>query len=132
MSDTNQPTVLLVDDDSDFLYQQRLQLQAAGFTVVAAEGKGKAQEVLATQRPDLAVIDVMMEEPDAGFTLCHAIRKRYPSIPIILVTSINSETGLDFAMASEEERSWIKADAMLAKPIRFEQLKGEIDRLLGR
>jgi CheY-like chemotaxis protein len=132
MANGNQPTVLLVDDDSDFLYQQRLQLQAAGYAVVAAEGKAKALEVLAAQRPDLAVLDVMMEEPDAGFTLCHAIRKRDPSIPIILVTSINSETGLDIAMATEEERSWIKADALLAKPIRFEQLKGEIDRLLGR
>ena len=72
----------------------------------------------------------MMEDPDAGFTLCHHIRKKDPTIPIILVTSVNSETGLDFDMATEEERSWIKADALLAKPIRFEQLKGAIDRLL--
>ena len=35
-------------------------------------------------------------------------------------------------MATEEERSWIKADALLAKPIRFEQLKAEIDRLCGQ
>jgi CheY-like chemotaxis protein len=126
------PTVLLVDDDSDFLFQQRLQLEAAGFQVISAEGKGKAQEILSRQRPDLAVVDVMMEEPDAGFTLCHAIRKKDPSIAIILVTSVNSDAGLDFDMATEEERSWIKADALLSKPIRFEQLKGEIDRLLGR
>ena len=38
----------------------------------------------------------MMENPDAGFTLCHRIRKQDPSIPVILVTSVNSETGLDF------------------------------------
>lgn len=131
MPKSENPTVLLVDDDSDFLFQQRLQLEAAGFQVVAAEGKGKAQEVLAGLRPDLAVVDVMMEDPDAGFMLCHSIRKKDPSIPIILVTSVNSETGLDFDMATEEERSWIKADALLAKPIRFEQLKAEIDRLLA-
>ena len=124
-------TVLLVDDDDDFLFQQRLQLEAAGFEVIAAEGQAKAKEILAQRRPDLAVIDVMMENPDAGFTLCHWIRKKDPTLPLILVTSVNSETGLDFAMATEEERSWIQADAMLAKPIRFEQLKQEIDRLLG-
>ncbi len=39
---------------------------------------------------------------------------------------------MDFDAATDEERSWIKADAMLAKPIRFEQLKREIDRLLKR
>jgi len=128
----DKPTVLLVDDDDDFLFQHRLQLEAAGFQVVAAEGKAKAEEILAKFVPDLAVLDVMMEDPDAGFTLCHHIRKRYPEVPVILVTSVNSDTGLDFTMASEEERTWIQADAMLAKPIRFEQLRGEIDRLLVR
>ena len=33
------PTVLLVDDDDDFLFQQRLQLEAAGFDVIAAQGQ---------------------------------------------------------------------------------------------
>jgi CheY-like chemotaxis protein len=125
------PSVLLVDDDDDFLFQQRMQLEAAGFRVLTAENQAKAKEVFAQSKPDLAVIDVMMENPDAGFTLCHWLRKQAPAMPVILVTSVNSETGLDFAMATEEERSWIKADAMLAKPIRFEQLKREIDRLLG-
>ena len=82
-------------------------------------------------RPDVAVVDVMMEYPDAGFVLCHHIRKKDPSIPVILVTSVNRETGMDFDMATEEDRVWIKADALLAKPIRFEQLLGEIDRLLA-
>jgi CheY-like chemotaxis protein len=126
----NRRTVLLVDDDSDFLFQQRLQLETAGFHVLSAAGADDAERLLDQQRPDLAVVDVMMEHPDAGFTLCHHIRKRDPSIPVILVTSVNSESGLDFDAATGEERSWIKADAFLAKPIRFEQLKREIDRLL--
>ncbi len=123
-------TVLLVDDDSDFLFQQRVRLEQAGFEVLAAAGESQAQEILAEKRPDLAVIDVMMENPDGGFTLCHRIHKKDPTIPVILVTSVNTETGLDFDPTTAEERSWIKADAMLTKPIRFEQLMGEIDRLL--
>lgn len=125
------PVVLLVDDDDDFLFQQKLQLEKAGFDVIAAQGQGPAEEILERQRPDVAVLDVMMENPDAGFVLCHHIRKKYPSIPVILVTSVNSETGMDFDMATEEDRAWIKADALLAKPIRFEQLRGEIQRLLA-
>ena len=123
-------TVLLVDDDSDFLFQQRLQLETAGFQVLSASGAADAEKLLAEQRPDLAVVNVMMEHPDAGFTLCHHIRKRDPSIPVILVTSVNSESGMDFEAGTDEERSWIQANAFLAKPIRFEQLKREIDRLL--
>ena len=123
-------TVLLVDDDSDFLFQQRLQLETAGFHVLSAANTSEASRLLDQQRPDLAVLDVMMENPDAGFTLCYHIRKRDPSIPVILVTSVNSETGMEFNAATDQERSWIKADALLAKPVRFEQLRREIDRLL--
>jgi len=124
-------TILLVDDDEDFLFQQRLQLENAGFHVVSAQGRAKAEEFLAEHRPDMAIIDVMMEHPDAGFILCHRIRQKDASIPVILVTSVNSETDLDFDLATQEDRSWIRADAMLAKPIRFEQLRREIDRLLS-
>jgi len=126
------PQVLLVDDDSDFLWQQKVQLEAAGFDVVTAVGESDAKAKLAESHPDLAVIDVMLDNPDTGFTLCYYIRKVAPGIPLILVTSIVSETGLDFALASDNDRAWIRADALLAKPIRFEQLRREIDRLLPR
>ncbi len=124
------PLVLLVDDDSDFLWQQKVQLEAAGFDVVTAVGESDAKRRLAERHPDLAVIDVMMDNPDTGFTLCYHIRKVAPKIPLILVTSIVSETGLDFALATDNDRAWIAADALLAKPIRFEQLLSEIDRLM--
>ena len=123
-------SVLLVDDDSDFLWLQKTQLEAAGFDVVTAVGEAEAKQALAKARPDLAVIDVMMDNPDTGFMLCYYIRKTDPTIPLILVTSIVSETGMDFALSSESDRAWIRADALLAKPIRFEQLQREIDRLL--
>ena len=78
--------------------------------------------MLAQTRPDLAIVDLMMEYKDSGFALCYHIKKKDPSIPVILVTAVTSETGLEFDAATEEERSWVKADAMLAKPLRFEQL----------
>ncbi len=127
----DRPLILLVDDDEDFLFQQRMQLEDAGFDVLVAQGQRHAEELLAERRPDVAVLDVMMENPDAGFVLCHHIRKHDPSIPVIVVSSVNSETGLDFDIATEADRGWIKADALLPKPIRFEQLRGEIERLLA-
>ena len=38
----DKPTVLLVDDDDDFLFQHRLQLEGAGFNVIAAQGQKPA------------------------------------------------------------------------------------------
>ncbi len=127
---TDKKTVLVVDDDVDLLMQVKLQLEAAGFTVITAEGEREAEKILETTRPDLAVLDLMMENMDAGFTLSYHIKKKDPSIPVILMTAVTRETGFEFDISSSEERSWIKADAILDKPIRFEQLKREIERLV--
>ncbi len=122
--------VLVVDDDRDFLLQQKMWLEAAGHRVSTAGGESEAKQLLDQSKPDLIVMDLMMENTDGGFTLCYQAKKQYPDLPIILVSSVNAETGLDLDAATMNERSWIKADAFLSKPIRFEQLKREIDRLV--
>ena len=124
-------TVLVVDDDVDFLFQQRLQLEAAGFNVLEANTAQDARQVLESKRPDIAIVDLMIEHLDAGFSLCYFMKKLRPEMPVIMVTGVASETGIDFDASTDEERAWIKADVLLPKPIRFEQLKREIDRLLS-
>lgn len=127
---TENKTILLVDDDADFLMQEEIALKASGFNILTADSKSQAQEIIARTRPDVAIVDVMMEDTDAGFMLCYQIKKKDPTIPVIMVTSVTNETGLDFDAATDEEKSWVKADAFLAKPIRIEQLKAELKRLL--
>lgn len=123
-------SILVVDDDIDFLTQMRINLQEAGFSVITAEGQSDAEEILKTTSPDLAIVDLMMENVDGGFSLSYHIKKKNPNIPVILVTAVASETGLEFDSKTDEERSWVKADVFLAKPVRFEQLLREINRLL--
>jgi CheY-like chemotaxis protein len=125
-----QKTILVVDDDVDFLFQISTFLEKAGFKVLGADGQKHAEETLGRVRPDLAVVDLMMENVDGGFALSYHIKKKDPSIPVIMVTAVTGETGMEFDAATDEERSWVKADAFLSKPVRFEQLLGEIDRLL--
>lgn len=127
---TKKQTILLVDDDEDFVFQLKAQLEAAGFNTLVAHTAKQAVDHLSAGRPDLAVLDLMMEKPDVGFTLCYRIKKMDPSIPVIMITSVTSETKLEFDAATKEERSWIKADVLLPKPIRFEQLQREIARWL--
>ncbi|KAF1083422.1 MAG: hypothetical protein GQF41_0200 [Candidatus Rifleibacterium amylolyticum] len=123
-------TILLVDDDHDFRTQQKVMLEAHNYKVIEAENATAAIEVLNHQTPDLAVVDLMMEEHDSGFTLCHNLKKRLPEMPIIMVTGVAAETGLAFNVKTREEHRWIKADALLEKPVRAEQLHQEIKRLL--
>ena len=124
--------ILVVDDDPDIIEQLTFLLKAEGYQVAAAGGLEEAEQVLLTICPDLAIVDLMMEHMDGGFALSYRLKKRTPPVPVIMVTGVTSETGLDFGMAGADEKAWVKADAMLGKPVRFEQLQREIDRLLPR
>jgi CheY-like chemotaxis protein len=130
MKKTTDTTILVVDDDADFLLQMKTGLEKAGFRVLTANGQAAAEAILENQKPDLAILDLMMEQMDGGFALAYHIKKKSREIPVILVTAVTHETGLEFDAATDEERSWVKADAFMAKPVRFEQLFREINRLL--
>ncbi|HOU89749.1 MAG TPA: response regulator [Polyangiaceae bacterium] len=123
-------SILLVDDDVDLLTQMAIQLRSLGFEVIEAEGQHAAEALLERQRPDAAVVDLMMEHEDSGFVLAHHVKRRYPDVPVIVVTAVTSELGLTFDATTSEERAWIRADALLNKPVRFEQLERELRRLL--
>jgi NtrC-family two-component system response regulator AlgB len=128
--DTTAAHILLVDDDEDFLYQHRIQLENAGFRVTTATSRAEAEAIIETMKPDLAILDLMMEQHDDGFVLSHHLKRKVPGLPVILVTAVTAETGISFKPTTGAEKAWVGADAFLAKPIRFEQLKREVDRLL--
>ena len=123
-------TVLIVDDDADFLEQMRLLLEQSGYRVMAAESQARAEELLAEATPDIAILDLMMEHSDSGFVLAYRIKAKDETVPVILTTAVTSQTGLDFEAGRGNATSWVKADAILDKPVRFEQILREIDRLL--
>lgn len=122
--------ILVVDDDPDILDQVTAILSSDGYEVVSAQGQASAEEVLLKIRPDLAIVDLMMEEKDSGFVLSYQIKKLYPATPVILLTAVTGATGLSFASQSGEAQSWTQVDRMLDKPVRSEQLKTEVRRLL--
>lgn len=130
---TDSPTqkhVLVIDDDADFLLQQELSLQAAGYSVTRAESRRDGERLLAEIKPDAMIVDLMIDENDDGFALCYLAKKQCAAMPVIMVTGVASATGIEFGAVTEEERSWIKADVLLAKPVRSEQVIGELARLL--
>ncbi len=122
--------ILIVDDDVDFANQLKIRLEASGYDVITSSSVKEAEGIIERERPDGAIVDLMLEYADGGFLLCYKLKKLDEKMPVILVTSVASETGIDFDASTEEEKSWIKADIVLAKPIRFEQLLRELDRLL--
>ena len=123
--------ILLVDDDEDILQQLTVTLKDEGYELLTAQGQQEAEETLLSVKPDLAILDLMMEEKDSGFVLCHEIKRMYPDTPVIILTAVTAATGLSFAARSEEERSWVKADLLMDKPVSPEQLRNQVKHLLS-
>ena len=123
-------TVLIVDDDPDYLYQTKLKIEKFGYQAITAESQREAELIIDKTRPDIAIIDLMMENEDSGFILSYKMKKKYPDVPVIIATAVASETGITFDISDENNRKWIKADLFLEKGIRTDLLKNEIDRLL--
>jgi len=130
MPNNTNKTILIVDDDIDYLFQLKLQVEKFGFNVVVAESQKEAENLLASLKPDLAILDLMMENDDSGFILCYKMKRRYPDVPIIIATAVAAETGMTFGISTEQERKWIRADLYLEKGIRSDQLHKEILKLL--
>jgi two-component system alkaline phosphatase synthesis response regulator PhoP len=128
--DKSDITILVVDDDPDYLLQTVFHLEKAGYKIMAVESQAEAESVIAKTKPHLAIFDLMMENDDSGFILCYKIKRKYPDVPVIIATAVAHETGLSFSIDSEQERAWIRADRYLEKGIRPDQLDQEIMKLL--
>ena len=128
----NPKKILVVDDDPDIVEQVTLIMQKDGHEVYSAGTEAEAEEILLSVKPDLAILDLMMEEKDSGFVLCHRIKKLYPDTPVMMVTAVKAATGLSFAADSAVQQSWLKADLLVDKPIRAEVLRNDVNGLLNR
>jgi DNA-binding response OmpR family regulator len=121
--------ILLVDDDIDLLEQNQLILEMKGFEVTVAESGKEGFEKFKEIEPDAAIVDLMMEEPDAGFVLCHRIKRTEhgKKIPVFILTSATYETGFKFSATTEEEKEWIKSDGVLNKPVAVDELISKLE-----
>ena len=100
-------TILIADDEQDFLEILSYNLKKEGFDVIAV-GDGKAAVDSLSQNPDLIILDIMMPEMD-GYDVCKAIRAKGIETPVIFLTAKDSE--FDEVLGLE-----IGADDYITKP----------------
>jgi CheY-like chemotaxis protein/anti-sigma regulatory factor (Ser/Thr protein kinase) len=125
--------VLVVDDDPDFLEQERIMLEGMGFVVVTAERSDEALEVSDREIPDAFVLDLMMERADSGARLARQLRRdpRFRRSPIVILTAVVDETGFEFSRNPKEVLEWMKADAWFDKPAPIAELANTLRRHLN-
>ena len=130
MSEEKKKTILLADDDPDVIFQVKHHLERWGYEVVAVDSREEAERYLEGACPDLAILDLMMEEEDSGFILSYRIKKCRPEVPVIISTAVAAERGISFDINSTGSKSWIKADHYLEKGFRMEQLRMLVKKYL--
>lgn len=130
MSEEKKKTILLADDDPDVIFQVKHYLERWGYEVVAVDSREEAERYLEGACPDLAILDLMMEEEDSGFILSYRIKKCRPEVPVIISTAVAAERGISFDINSPGSKSWIKADHYLEKGFRMEQLRMLVKKYL--
>jgi len=127
--------VLIVDDDTDLLAGQQAFLEGKGYEVQTAVTIDAGLKKASSFRPDVVVVDLMMEHYDSGFVFCKKVRDLagLADVPIIMQTAAPRKMGFTFdAGTVSPERAWMKVDEVLTKPVPLEHLTGRIEQLLSR
>jgi len=98
----NPKTVLIVDDDRDFLKYLSLLFQDNGFETLTAIGGHEAAELASTRKPDLITLDISMPGK-SGVSAYRDFREdpELAAVPVVLITAIGDSLGQVFEMSRE-------------------------------
>ncbi len=123
-------TVLLVDDDADFVEMNRALLTENGYTVRVAFNVKHCREEVERKRPDLIILDMVMESPNDGFDVSRELRNSEitRTIPLVMITSVNDS--IPFRL--EPDHTWLPVDALLEKPVDPQLLLAVVNKALSR
>jgi DNA-binding response OmpR family regulator len=121
------PKILIVDDDPDIVEAGRLVLEREGYEVEGAASRAAGMKKLEEVKPDLLILDVMMEEPDDGLRMAREIRKAGLTLPIIMLTSVNAAMGLNI----DKDEEMVPVDEFQPKPVDPQTLIAKVKKLLS-
>jgi len=118
--------ILVVDDEEDIVAVLRARLESAGYIVDCAYDGREALDRINENKPDLAILDIMMPEIN-GSTLCGILKydDRYKNIPIIILTA----KGRDL---DREIGETVGADAYIVKPFDSKGLLNLVRKLVSK
>jgi two-component system, OmpR family, response regulator len=123
--------ILIVDDDADLRETMKVIL-AKNYIIREAGSRKEAAGAVDSYKPDLIILDVMMESVDAGFELAREIKGsgKHSSVKILMVTSVDKEFKFDFKGAAGDSE-WLPVDDYLTKPMDPKSLLAKVKKLIG-
>jgi len=123
--------ILIIDDDIDLVETMRMVLENEGFEIIDAQDGKKGLAKLTKDKPDLVILDVMMETQDEGFHIAYQIRNNDETkeLPIIMLSAVGQETG--FGFDEEKDGDFLPVNAFIEKPINPDTLIEIVKTNLG-
>ena len=126
----NEIKILLIDDDFNYVKSIKTILESKEYTVETAYNRESAMEKINEIKPDLILLDIMMDRLDDGFTICYRLKHdpELRKIPILTISAITEKTGFKFSPATDGE--YFEADDYIEKPVKPSDLLERIEKLL--
>ncbi|MCB1190158.1 MAG: fused response regulator/phosphatase [Leptospiraceae bacterium] len=126
--------ILIIDDDINNIRLLRHILTRAGYTVLSGYNTTEARNILNKEQVDILLLDIHMPL-ETGYSLCQELRgiEKFQLLPIIFITSIDKETGLQYAISYGGDdfiHKPIQRQELLAKVRAFSRIKKLQDALL--
>ena len=123
--------IVVVDDDRDIRDTLQIILEGKQFDVFTAADKTEGMEKIRSEKPDLAILDVMMSSWQDGFELSRELKQdsQFKDMPILMLTGVKDQTGIDFKSTAGDP-TWCPVDGFLEKPVEPSVLLADIRRLL--
>ena len=124
--------IVVVDDDPDIRDSLQEILEGRNYTVVTAADRTEGMDKIRTEKPDLLILDIMMESWMDGLDMSKTLKEdpEFKNMPILMLTGVKERTGFDFK-PKEGGPEWCAVDAYLDKPVDPEILLSEIEKLLS-
>lgn len=125
-------TCVIIDDNTDFLFAMETFLSRKGFIVFTAETGEEGVALVFKERPDIVLLDVMMETLFSGFEVCRSIRshEEVKDTPIIGISGMNKE--LDVSYDKWPDWEYFRPNEFMEKPVDREKLLRVIDKVLKK
>ena len=125
--------ILIIDDDPDIVEAMRVVLESKDHQVSITKSGEEGLKQVNLDKPDLIILDVMMETMDKGFEVAKGLKKnqKHKDIPILMLTAIKESTGLDFKNEAGDE-DWLPVDDYMEKPLKPEVLLSKVEWLLNK
>lgn len=128
--------ILVIDDDPDFREAVSVILKSANHDVLTANNLKEGEEKILSEKPNLIILDIMMDSLFDGFSLCNEVKtgskfKEVKDTPIIFVSAVKEMTGSRFAF-KPSEHGFIGPDDYIDKPVKADDLLSRIDKLLKK